>query len=152
MNRRGFLAGMLALGAAPAIVTSKGLVAALEPRIIGADYGRGDHTVIVRGDVRGGVIEIGRIERFNSVTTPVIVQPGDFYDEGCRYPINQRYHVDVARINAEWMRRIPRPEYISGVIPTKRLQVLDFVGGVDGTRTRDPRRDRPGREPSKHGG
>lgn len=32
MNRRGFLAGMLALGVAPAIVTSKGVFGAFEPR------------------------------------------------------------------------------------------------------------------------
>ncbi len=28
-------------------------------------------------------------------------------------------------------------------VATKLLQPVDFIGGVDGTRTRDPRRDRP---------
>jgi hypothetical protein len=65
IGRRGFLAGMLALGAAPGIVTSKGVRAAFEPSslslLIRGEIGQIDRFVIVVSDYLDPFIDQGRV-------------------------------------------------------------------------------------------
>lgn len=105
--RRGFLAGLLALGAAPAIVTSKGVLASLVPKDdirgpfpwmgppyspnerwehwVAVDQGGGDKTVLVEGRLyRGEIVQVDHVH---------IIEPGDMQKQ-----------VDAAR---EYGRSIP---------------------------------------------